>query len=237
MLKGWTFQFYTEGTITFPPTYKYDVGRDEYDTSYDITLPNFDGDQLTTHREKARIPAWCDRILWRGSGLQQTNYQAANLRFSDHRPVWATFSCKITVIDETVKSKLRQQLYEQRQRDPRNVVASTKDLRGSETEDLIMLESIAPGLPPASSDNQKWWLDNGTFFILLDNNVLPTACKVRYTDHLCRHASQINRKATRRRLHSECFRAIQSLSFSQGIRLGQHTRPSRWERPERPKER
>ncbi|GFF16671.1 DNase I-like protein [Aspergillus terreus] len=141
MLKGWAFQFYTEGTITFPPTYKYDVGRDEYDTS-----------------EKARIPAWCDRILWRGSGLQQTNYQAANLRFSDHRPVWATFSCKITVIDETVKSKLRQQLYKQRQRDPRNV---TKDLMGSETEDLIMLESIAPGLPPASSDNQKWWLDNG----------------------------------------------------------------------------
>ncbi|KAL4891371.1 SacI homology domain-containing protein [Aspergillus ambiguus] len=143
MLKGWTFKFYTEGPITFPPTYKYDVDSDDYDTS-----------------EKARIPAWCDRILWKGSGLQQTNYKAANIRFSDHRPVWATFSCKITVIDETVKSRLRQQLYEQIQRDPRNAVSGIK-AQGSESEDLITLESIAPRLPPASSDNQKWWLANG----------------------------------------------------------------------------
>lgn len=37
MLAGRAFQFYTEGRILFPPTYKYDVGMDDYDTSYAIT--------------------------------------------------------------------------------------------------------------------------------------------------------------------------------------------------------
>lgn len=31
----------------------------------------------------------------------------------------------------------------------------------AEDEDLIEYESIAPELPPASSDRRKWWLDNG----------------------------------------------------------------------------
>lgn len=28
-------------------------------------------------------------------------------------------------------------------------------------EDLIGYDPIAPGLPPASSDRRKWWLENG----------------------------------------------------------------------------
>ncbi|KAE8348768.1 SacI homology domain-containing protein [Aspergillus coremiiformis] len=144
MLAGRAFPFYAEGLITFPPTYKYDINSDTYDTS-----------------EKARIPAWCDRILWRGSCLRQTDYSTANLRFSDHRPVWATFSCLITVVDEGLKGKLRRTLYHERQDDPYNVLFSILERVNTENEESIPLTPIAPGLPPASSDHHRWWLENG----------------------------------------------------------------------------
>ena len=41
MTGGWAFPFYFEGPITFMPTYRFDIGTHEYDTS-----------------EKQRIPAW-----------------------------------------------------------------------------------------------------------------------------------------------------------------------------------
>lgn len=33
MVNGLSFPFYSEARITFPPTYKFDVGTDDYDTS------------------------------------------------------------------------------------------------------------------------------------------------------------------------------------------------------------
>lgn len=33
MVAGRAFQFYTEGPISFPPTYKYNIGSNDYDTS------------------------------------------------------------------------------------------------------------------------------------------------------------------------------------------------------------
>ena len=54
---GNVFQGFREGQITFPPTYKYDLFSDDYDTS-----------------EKSRIPAWTDRVLWRGPKDSPGNY-------------------------------------------------------------------------------------------------------------------------------------------------------------------
>ncbi|KAB8202267.1 SacI homology domain-containing protein [Aspergillus parasiticus] len=144
MLAGKAFPFYTEGLIAFPPTYKYDIDSDTYDTS-----------------EKARIPAWCDRILWRGSCLRQIDYNTAKLRFSDHRPVRAAFSCVINVVDEAVKAKLRRILYTERRNDPYNVLSKTIEQASAQSEEHIPPTPIAPGLPPASSDHHRWWLENG----------------------------------------------------------------------------
>jgi synaptojanin len=33
MVAGLSFPFYSEARITFPPTYKFDIGTDDYDTS------------------------------------------------------------------------------------------------------------------------------------------------------------------------------------------------------------
>ncbi|TDZ74434.1 Inositol-1,4,5-trisphosphate 5-phosphatase 1 [Colletotrichum trifolii] len=142
MIAGLSFPFYSEAKINFLPTYKFDLGTDEYDTS-----------------EKARIPAWTDRILRKGTNLRQLAYNSAPLKFSDHRPVYAIFQCRVSVVDETVREQISQELYQRRKAE---VGDSTANLESEETddEDLIGYEAIEPGLPPASSDRQKWWLEN-----------------------------------------------------------------------------
>ncbi|KAK8219056.1 SacI homology domain-containing protein [Phyllosticta capitalensis] len=142
MVHGLTFPFYSEARITFAPTYKYDNGTDRYDTS-----------------EKARIPAWCDRVLMKGTNLRQINYNTAPLRFSDHRPVYATFLCNITMIDERKKDELAHTLYQKRKGMVGHATATGS--QESSDEDLIGYDPIDPTLPPASSDRRKWWFDNG----------------------------------------------------------------------------
>lgn len=143
MVAGHTFPFYSESRITFMPTYKYNNGTDDYDTS-----------------EKTRIPAWCDRILRKGEILKQINYTTAPLCFSDHRPVYATFQCAVSIIDEVQKEILGRLIYAKRRSEVGDTTANARndDLND---EDTIGYDSIAPELPPASSDRRKWWLDNG----------------------------------------------------------------------------
>lgn len=37
----------------------------------------------------------CDRILWRGKGIEQLSYIRGESRFSDHRPVCAVFAIEV----------------------------------------------------------------------------------------------------------------------------------------------
>ncbi|TLD35630.1 DNase I-like protein [Venturia nashicola] len=81
---GFRLRAFQEKEITFPPTYKYDVGSDRYDSS-----------------EKKRSPAWCDRILYRGIGrIKQTEYRRHEVRVSDHRPVSGHFKLRVKTINK-----------------------------------------------------------------------------------------------------------------------------------------
>lgn len=86
------FRGFSEGPLTFLPTYKYDPRTDEYDSS-----------------EKRRSPAWCDRVLWRSrvpGRVHQLHYQRYEANVSDHRPISAAF--KVTI--KSIKHELRQQV-------------------------------------------------------------------------------------------------------------------------------
>jgi hypothetical protein len=81
---GLRLRAFNEAPITFAPTYKYDVGTDNYDTS-----------------EKKRSPAWCDRLLYRGLGkIKQVDYRRHDcVKVSDHRPVSGRFRLRVKTIN------------------------------------------------------------------------------------------------------------------------------------------
>jgi hypothetical protein len=79
MLKKNAFADYLEHSITFPPTYKFDLNSDDYDTS-----------------TKARTPSWTDRILYKTNSQlawECLHYSSVtSIKSSDHRPVHAIFT-------------------------------------------------------------------------------------------------------------------------------------------------
>ena len=125
---------------------------------------------LTSTREKARIPAWCDRILRKGEILKQINYTTAPLRFSDHRPVYATFQCAVSTVDEVRKESLGREIYDKRRSEDGDTTANARN-DDFDDEDINGYDSIAPELPPASSDRRKWWLDSGEDFLALTSSI------------------------------------------------------------------
>lgn len=76
------FQAFQEGRIKFLPTYKYDIGTDDFDTS-----------------KKNRIPSYTDRILFRSrqkNGISCLLYQSAfTIRDSDHKPVYGLYEVSV----------------------------------------------------------------------------------------------------------------------------------------------
>ncbi|KAG6673838.1 hypothetical protein I3842_15G011800 [Carya illinoinensis] len=81
--KGRAFDGWSEGTLRFPPTYKYEINSEKY---Y--------GEDPKAGR---RTPAWCDRVLSYGKGLKLLSYRRTELKLSDHRPVTATYMAEVEV--------------------------------------------------------------------------------------------------------------------------------------------
>ncbi|THG97556.1 hypothetical protein EW026_g4466 [Hermanssonia centrifuga] len=94
--RGFRLRTFMEGPLIFPPTYKYDRQSDEYDSS-----------------EKRRVPAWCDRILWRSrepSRVQQLHYRRYEVNVSDHRPISAGFRMTIKSVDAEPRAHVKREL-------------------------------------------------------------------------------------------------------------------------------
>lgn len=81
------FTIYQEPPINFLPSYKFDTGTDQYDTS-----------------GKKRVPSWCDRILiWTNKKIkshQPMFYSTKNILESDHKPVVAYYKVNFEEIQD-----------------------------------------------------------------------------------------------------------------------------------------
>ncbi|KAG2196876.1 hypothetical protein INT46_006055 [Mucor plumbeus] len=117
---GRTFQMFDEGPISFAPTYKYDAGTNQYDTS-----------------EKRRAPSWTDRILWKkdrkGANKQSLELKSykncMEMMMSDHKPVRALLELNVRKIDSRLQKqtqeKLAKQLKENQDDQPRGEISSS----------------------------------------------------------------------------------------------------------------
>ncbi|KAL1138649.1 hypothetical protein AAG570_008711 [Ranatra chinensis] len=125
--EGNVFKGFTEGKITFPPTYKYDLFSDDYDTS-----------------EKCRAPAWTDRILWKRGKFVPDNelpsdwnpghliyYGRAELKQSDHRPVVALFNIDVFEVDPVKQTRALMDIIQENGPTDAAVIVQCKDERNN----------------------------------------------------------------------------------------------------------
>ncbi|KAK4434131.1 Type IV inositol polyphosphate 5-phosphatase 3 [Sesamum alatum] len=81
--KGRPFYGWSEGTLSFAPTYKYELNSESY----------YGADP----KAGRRTPAWCDRILSFGTGMKLLSYRRSEIKLSDHRPVTASYMVEVEV--------------------------------------------------------------------------------------------------------------------------------------------
>ena len=88
------FSGFLESIITFPPTYKFLKGSNEYDTR---------------PRKEIREPAWCDRILFTSqssdrSWIQSERYDSyQEVNSSDHKPVYSIMTITSKHINKQIQ--------------------------------------------------------------------------------------------------------------------------------------
>lgn len=80
--KGRAFDGWSEGILTFAPTYKYEINSEKY---------------VGDDPKGRRTPAWCDRVLSFGKGMRLISYRRNEIKFSDHRPVTASYMVEVEV--------------------------------------------------------------------------------------------------------------------------------------------
>lgn len=138
---GSVFNDFLEGEISFPPTYKYDLFSEDYDTS-----------------EKLRAPAWTDRVLWRRR-IQQLDadnpnfnpgkllfYGRAELKQSDHRPVVAILDIEYSIIDFEKRARVFNEVIVDLGPPDATVVIQATNPPTDDDEDSIYDENVTAAL-------------------------------------------------------------------------------------------
>lgn len=82
---------FIEGEIDFLPTFKYLIGSNQHNVRRD--------------------PAWCDRILWRGSSVLNRYGSCDCIQVSDHKPVFGHFTLELKNTDLNKMSMVMNDIY------------------------------------------------------------------------------------------------------------------------------
>ena len=88
-----------EAPIRFSPTYKYVIGKTEYDFN-------------------KRVPSWCDRIFFKKySNTIPLAYNKCLLGISDHQPIYGVYKLQIETINEEQKKIILNQIIKEKNTD------------------------------------------------------------------------------------------------------------------------
>ncbi|ODV79053.1 DNase I-like protein [Suhomyces tanzawaensis NRRL Y-17324] len=151
MTQKGAFYGFKEGRIKFYPTYKFDKGTSNYDSS-----------------EKQRVPSWTDRILFKSArginDLKQLNYNSVmSITLSDHKPVFSTLAGKVECIDREKKTKLFKSLYD-----------SYKSEHGNSDISLLDIDSSSTSRASNSSASSTFTIDTLSEMNILEDNSSPS---------------------------------------------------------------
>lgn len=108
-----------EGPLEFNPTYKYDIGTNNYDTS-----------------KKKRTPAWCDRILFKKSNnIEIVKYSnVPHYTNSDHKPVFGIFRVRVKRIKHEERMRIMRDIQENTDHQ------RTRDLSGKNNSNIAEIK-------------------------------------------------------------------------------------------------
>ncbi|GAA6010535.1 hypothetical protein JCM11491_006985 [Sporobolomyces phaffii] len=115
------FSDFEESAIDFAPTYKFDRGTSDYDSS-----------------EKQRVPSWTDRILWlslKPGDVSTESYRMhPDCSMSDHKPVSAILRVPISLVDEKRRNSVQQEVISELAKFDNDSLPDVKILPGPSVE-------------------------------------------------------------------------------------------------------
>lgn len=93
---GKVFNSFKEPPVEFAPTYRFDIGTNQYDTS-----------------EKKRVPSYTDRVLYRANEKEISNVSYVShheYTSSDHKPVFSLFHVNVKKRIDEKYQKLKEEI-------------------------------------------------------------------------------------------------------------------------------
>ena len=185
------FEDFVEGDIEFPPTYKYDLFSEDYDTS-----------------EKCRVPAWTDRVLWRRRQLSKEPapgwsagtckwYGRSELKQSDHRPIIAVIDVEVHKVDESKREEVFKEALQELGPPDGSVLLQFDDVIGADLNEIVdehFTESLKEKIAEEVGEIRFIRFANEMIWVAFNNYQLALDAAAKGTIEVCGHSLTMSLK-------------------------------------------